>query len=395
MRTLGSLKVLLALSCATLFGANASAAASDEVQIDADLYGVPTCSMDVRPGHARCHSWILSDDAGNLKHFTAPNGLHPDQLRAAYKITANGKATTTIAIVDAYHYIKAESDLAVYRSTFGIVACSSTKKGCFTQVDQNGGKNFGATNVSWNQEESLDLDMASAMCPKCKILVVEANTSLYSDFAAAENTAARLGAHVISNSYGGSESGTQAFEAAYNHPGVAVTASTGDHGYAAGPQFPATSPHVIAVGGTFLSADGSQRGWSESAWSGAGSGCSTVYAKPTWQNDPICTKRMEADVSADASLASGVSVYGPNNSGVSSWLVFGGTSVAAPLVGGIYAANGKKVDYASGLYADTKDLFDVTTGNNGTGCGGTYYCTAEPGYDGPTGLGTPNGLKAF
>jgi subtilase family serine protease len=205
-----------------------------------------------------------------------------------------------------------------------------------------------------------------------------------------------MGAHVISNSYGGGESGTSSLESPYIHAGVAVTASTGDNGFAAGPQFPATSAHVIAVGGTHLSRDGSQRGWTESAWRGAGSGCSTVFSKPSWQKDPNCSKRMEADVSADADPATGVAVFGPNSSGTGVWLVFGGTSVAAPLVGGVYAVNGKNVkNSAKTLYKGKASVFDVTSGNNGTTCSGTYYCTAMAGYDGPTGVGTPNGSKSF
>jgi subtilase family serine protease len=392
MRKFGTLKVVLALSCASLFGGGAWAQTAAKVtQFGDDTFAIPACAMEVRPGFARCHMWVITDEAGNVKQFTDPAGLHPDQLRSAYRVKAQGKASTTIAIVDAFHYVNAESDLAVYRSNFGIPACASKTTHCFTQTDQNGGQNFGATNMGWNQEEALDLDMASAMCPKCKILAVEANTNSYNDLATAVNTAARLGAHVISNSYGGAEGGTQSFESSYDHAGVAVTASTGDAGY--GAQFPATSPHVIAVGGTFLKADSSKRGWTETAWPGAGSGCSTIYAKPAWQTDPLCNKRMEADVSAVASPGSPVSVYGPVGGG-SGWFTTGGTSVAAPLIGGIYGANGGKVNYGSQPYAHTKNLYDVTVGSNGS-CGGTYFCTAGPGYDGPTGLGTPNGIKAF
>jgi subtilase family serine protease len=153
-------------------------------------------------------------------------------------------------------------------------------------------------------------------------------------------------------------------------------------------QFPASSPHVIAVGGTYLHTDGSKRGWTETAWSGAGSGCSTKWRKPGWQTDPLCTERMEADVSAVASPASAVSIY------FGSWRTVGGTSVAAPLIGGIYGEKAGKVHYASSLYSHTDELFDVTSGSNGS-CGGTYFCTAGVGYDGPTGLGTPNGDGAF
>src|SRR5262249_37272115 len=138
----------------------------------------------------------------------------------------------------------------------------------------------------------------------------------------------------------GAESGTTTYEPSYNHAGIAITASTGDDGFAAGPQFPATSPHTTAVGGTSLVTASNSRGWSETVWVDAGSGCSTVYAKPTWQHDPSCTKRMEADVSADADPNTGVAVYGPVNSRRSGWLVFGGTSVAAPLIAGVYGVNG-------------------------------------------------------
>jgi hypothetical protein len=113
-----------------------------------------------------------------------------------------------------------------------------------------------------------------------------------------------------------------------------------------------------------------------------------------WQADKGCHKRTIGDVSADADPATGVAVYGPNSSGISTWLKFGGTSVSAPLVGGIFGANGGAVDAASTIYADPGELFDVTSGNNGT-CDPAYLCTGEVGYDGPTGLGTPNGIGAF
>jgi hypothetical protein len=202
-----------------------------------------------------------------------------------------------------------------------------------------------------------------------------------------------MGAHVISNSYGGGETGSSAYEGAYNHPGVAVTVSTGDSGY--GVQFPASSPHVTAVGGTHLTRVTGGRGWAETVWSGAGSGCSTIYAKPSWQTDGNCVNhRMEADVSAVADPATGVAVYGPTHGPNRGWLVFGGTSVSAPLIGGIYGVNGGAVNYGSDPYSHVSALFDVTSGSNGS-CGGLYLCTAGPGYDGPTGWGTPNGTTAF
>jgi len=320
-----------------------------------------------------------------------PAGYGPSDLRSAYAITTDG--TTTIAIVDAYGYANAESDLAVYRAQYGLPACT-TANGCFKKVNQSGQQsNYPRDNTGWAQESALDLDMASAMCPGCKLVLVEARTASFSDLATAVNTAASLpSVTVISNSYGGGETGSATYEPAYNHPGKAITVSTGDSGY--GVQFPASSPHVIAVGGTHLTRGGGTRGWTETAWSSGGSGCSSVYAKPGFQTDALCTKRMEADVSAVGDPATGVAVYGPTSRRGSAWLVFGGTSVSAPLIAGIYGVTGHTPNGADSIYAHLGSLNDVTSGTNGS-CGGTYFCTAQPGYDGPTGNGTPNGTGAF
>lgn len=362
-----------------------------------NVFHAAVCPGAAGPETARCHARVVTDDKGNpIERDASPNvvpsGFGPGDLRAAYNIATQGSSTTTVAIVDAYGYTNAESDLATYRSTYGLPACT-TANGCFAKYNQSGVKgNYPRQNTGWAQETALDLDMVSAMCPGCKVILVQANSASFSDLAAAVTTAAALGAHVISNSYGGSESGSQAYEAAYNQLGVAVTVSSGDSGY--GVQFPASSPHVIAVGGTSLKRDASARGWGETAWNGAGSGCSAIYAKPNWQLDGGCAMRMEADVAAVADPATGVAVYGPGRGGKSAWLVFGGTSVAAPVIGGIYGANGGAVNYGSDPYAHLSALYDVTSGSNGS-CGGAYLCTARAGYDGPTGLGTPNGTTAF
>ncbi len=371
------------------------------VQRSGNIFHAAVCSAAPAAGHARCHARVVTDGNGvALMRAAAPNvtpsGLSPASLQSAYKITppAGGvpsAASPIIAIVDAYGYPNAEADLAVYRSTFGLPPCT-TANGCFAKFNQRGQQSsYPALNVGWAQETALDLDMASAMCPTCRIILVEGNTASLADLATAVNTAASLGALVISNSYGGGESGSTTYEPAYNHPGVAITVSSGDSGF--GVQFPASSPHVTAVGGTRLVADASARGWSETAWTGAGSGCSTVYAKPSWQTDPGCTRRTVADVSAIADPATGVAVYGPVTRKTAGWQVYGGTSVAAPIIGAIYAANGPPVT-AGSVYANRSALFDVTSGSNGT-CSGSYLCTAGVGYDGPTGLGTPNGLTAF
>src|SRR5215469_4523280 len=254
-----------------------------QVERSGNTFHRAVCPGHAGPGEARCHAHVVTDANGNgleraaTKNFT-PSGYSATTLRQAYGITTTGSSSTTIAIVDAYGYNNAESDLNVYRSQMGLGSCTS-QSGCFTKYNQNGQKgNYPRQNTGWAQETALDLDMASTMCPSCKIILVEASSATYANLATAENTAASLGAHVISNSYGGSETGSTPYASAYNHPGVAITVSTGDSGY--GAEFPATSPHVTAAGGTSLSLTG---GRTETAWSGAGSGCSAVYAKPLWQ----------------------------------------------------------------------------------------------------------------
>jgi subtilase family serine protease len=256
--------------------------------------------------------------------------------------------------------------------------------------------------------------MASAICPNCNILLVEASTNSLTDIYTAVDKAASYtdsaGNHpvAISNSYGtGEYSSETSDESHYNHPGIAVTASTGDNGYGVG--FPATSQYVTAVGGTHLTTDSSSRGWTETVWSGAGSGCSAYITKPSWQTDSGCgsttsPKRTTADVSADSDPNTGVAVYDTyNNAG--GWLVFGGTSVASPIIASVsaltgndWAATGVKYladwIYHHTSYTSTQTIFDITSGSNGS-CGGAYLCTAGTGYDGPTGVGTPDGTGAF
>jgi len=301
-----------------------------------------------------------------------------------------------VAIVDAYDNPNAETDLAAYRAQFGLPACT-TANGCFRKVDQRGGTAYPAGDTGWGQEIALDVDMASAVCANCKIVLVEADSNSYANLGAAVDTAAALGASSISNSYGGGEfNGETSYESHYNHPGTAITVSSGDGGY--GVEFPAASRYVTAVGGTSLTRSATTRGWSETAWSGAGSGCSAYITKPSWQTDTGCARRTVADVSAVADPATGVAVYDSyGSSGGGNWLVFGGTSVAAPVVAGIYALAGNAGSVIAGSYpySHTASLFDVTSGSNGSCRKKLYLCTAGAGYDGPTGLGTPNGTGAF
>ncbi len=366
---------------------------SEQSALHAHVKHAAVCPGPAAAGTARCHAHVVVDNAGQPLATSGPSGYGPSDLHSAYNVAGTGDSNTLIAIVDAFGYPNAESDLAVYRAKFGLPACT-TANGCFKKVNQSGVQgNYPRTDTGWSQETALDLDMASAMCPNCSLLLVEANNNSYLNLALAVNRAAAMGAHVISNSYGGAESGTSSYEPYYSYPGIAVTVSSGDSGY--GVEFPASSPHVTAVGGTsLLHSSTALRGWSETAWSGTGSGCSSVYPKPSWQMDSGCFKRAVADVSAVADPNTGVAVYGPASRTRSAWMVFGGTSVGAPLIAGLYGVNGTAVTYGSEPYFHMSALYDVTSGSNGS-CGGSYLCTTLPGYDGPTGLGTPDGMTAF
>jgi hypothetical protein len=353
-----------------------------------------------QPHHAACDAIARTDYAepAATAATTAPAGYGPVDLQSAYRIPTVGAGVgATIAIVDAYDLPTAESDLSTYRAQYGLSPCT-TSNGCFRKVNQAGGSSPPATNPAWGEEIALDLDMASASCPNCSILLVEANSGAMTDLGQSVNTAVALGARYVTNSYGSKESSANsAYDAAYyDHPGVVITAAAGDAGY--GVDYPAASRYVTAVGGTTLSPSINARGWSETVWSGTGSGCSGGDAKPSWQHDGGCPDRTVVDVAADADPQTGVAVYDstPDN-GASGWMVFGGTSASTVILAGVYAAAGTpgtNTYPASYPYSYPGGLFDVTAGSNGT-CTPSYLCTGVTGYDGPTGLGTPNGTSAF
>jgi subtilase family serine protease len=320
-------------------------------------------------------------------------GLHPFDIHAAYGLPGGGGNGRTIAVVDAMDDPNAEADLAVYRSTFGLPACT-TANGCFRKVDGSGGTNYPPADGGWAKEVSVDLDMASAACPDCHILLVESATADLPTLGAAVDTAARTpGVVAISNSFGvGEQPAETGWDAHFNHPGIAIVAASGDSGY--GTVYPAASPFVTAVGGTGLSHASTPRGWAETAWSGAGSGCSSYEPKPAWQHDTGCSMRPIADVAAVADPGTGLSIYDTYQS--NGWLVAGGTSAAAPIIAGAFVLAGNATTAGPGYpYAHAGALNDVTTGSNGFLFCSSYLCAAGPGYDGPTGLGTPAGLGAF
>jgi N-acetylneuraminic acid mutarotase len=365
---------------------------------------------DAKPGQFSCLALRRTDvpaRAGVQPLGATPSGFGPADLQSAYALPADGGAGQTVAIVDAYDDPNAEADLALYRAQFGLPACTAAS-GCFTKVSQRGGTDYPAPDPNWAGEISLDLDMVSAAAPNAHILLIEADSANFADLGASVDEAVTLGAKYVSNSYGTNYSSTPgsgedpseltSMDPYYNHPGVAVVASSGDGAY--GVSYPAASQFVTSVGGTALARDTSAgRGWSESVWhnsyGGPGSGCSVYEPKPAFQTDTICAKRTVADVSAVADPLTGVSVY--QTYGGSGWTVYGGTSVSSPLIAGVYASAGTPTagTYPNSYpYAQQTALNDVTTGSNGT-CTPTGLCTAGPGYDGPTGLGTPNGLAAF
>jgi hypothetical protein len=352
------------------------------------------CTATPRPGHATCFAIRRTTSSSDVTPLATPAGFAPADIQSAYKLPAGAGAGRTVAIVDAYDLPTAESDLATYRSQFGLPPCT-TANGCFRKINQSGGTTPPAANAGWGGEIALDLDMVSAACPSCKILLVEANSASIANLGTAVNQAAAQGAVAISNSYGGSESTSETSwdSQYYNHPGIAVTASSGDSGF--GTSYPANSRYVTAVGGTSLSTAANSRGWTESAWNGAGSGCSTIETKQSWQV-ASCSGRAMADVSAVADPNTGVAVY--DSYQASGWQVFGGTSASSPIIASVYAMAppaAAGVTPAQYAYANTGALFDVTTGSNGSSCTPSFMCHAGAGYDGPTGLGTPNGVGAF
>jgi len=417
-RRIGSAVAATAALVLAGFGTAAHADATTSSKV---TWAATPCSTPKKTGELACNSLRVTGGTTAFQKARAkadgvtpkaadastPSGYGPSDLQDAYGLTdaasSNGSGET-IAIVDAYNDPNAEADLAKYRTYYGLSACT-TANGCFKKVSQTGSTtSLPSSDSGWAEEISLDVDMASAVCPNCNILLVEATSATMANLGKAVNEAVTLGAKYVSNSYGGSESSSDtSYDSSYfNHPGVAITVSAGDEDY--GAEYPAASKYVTSVGGTALSeASSTSRGWSESVWKtssteGTGSGCSSYDAKPTWQTDTGCTKRMIADVSAVADPATGVSVY--DSYGVTAgWYTFGGTSASSPIIAGVYALAGTpgSSDYPAQYpyeAAGTSALNDVTSGNNGT-CSTSYFCTATSGYDGPTGWGTPEGVDAF
>jgi hypothetical protein len=366
------------------------------------------CAVTHKAHQMACMALIRT----NVKHMSqaaigpdaAPtgDGYGAPTIQAAYDLPSSTAGSgETVAVVDAYNDPDATSDLATYRSDWGLPACGT---GCFSVVNENGATSPLPSNAGtngWDVEESLDVDMVSSVCPLCHIILVEASSASDADLGTAVNSAVSLGADFVSNSYGGTESSSDnGYDTSYyKHSGVAIVASAGDDGY--GVSYPAASPWVTSVGGTSLSTASNSRGYTETVWGssaggeGTGSGCSADSAKPTWQTDTGCTKRTDNDTSAVADPNTGVAVYDSYSEG--GWLEVGGTSASSPIIAATYALGGTPTAGSypvQNLYSHTSNFYDVTSGSNGS-CSGSYLCTAGTGYDGPTGWGTPDGITAF
>jgi subtilase family serine protease len=422
--------------------ASAAAPAAPATPSSAPGYRVQSVCGAPRPGTAACRSLKLvpasltpaelqqsatrqSAEANGVARSKVevtspiPGYLTPELLHAAYALpdeTAASQAQT-IAVVDAFDDPSAEADLGVYDAQFGLPACTSAN-GCFRKVNEEGlASPLPRKNGGWASEESIDVQMAHAICESCHVLLVEASSERFSDLAASVEAAVKAAASEISNSYGAAEAAPDLSVAgSYDHPGVAITVSSGDCGYlneacageALGAEFPADSPDVVAVGGTSLS---DRHGvWTSKVWREGGSGCSVLFAAPLWQSAAAnfaatgCgTGRAIADVSAVGNPDTGVDVYDSTPEGggePTGWTVFGGTSVSSPIVAAEFALAGGAhgVAYpAATLYAHVGEeaaLYDVVRGKNGS-CKHATICRAAPGYDGPSGVGSPVGLAAF
>ena len=355
------------------------------------------CARPVAAGRRECDAVIRTDVAALTAYACGGIAAYcPRDLQAAYDVAQAAQtrgAGVTVAIVDAFGYPTAAGDLATYRSAMSLPPCTQAG-GCLQIVNQNGnaqplpGYNW---LDDWRYEEALDLDMVSALCPNCRIVLVQANSNGIADLDAAENTAIALGAQVVSNSFGGPE--FAASDAAFDHPGHAIVASAGDSGAEA--EQPCSFATVVCVGGTQLQRSSDIRGWGETAWGGTGSGCSRLVRKPAWQTDRGCPRRSESDISAEASPLTPVAVYITGG-----WVPMGGTSAAAPIVAALFAlaGNASSIDAPQWVWqhGGAGAFNDVVQGSNPGRfhCPRRMYylCDAGPGYDGPTGWGTPNGL---
>jgi hypothetical protein len=326
----------------------------------------------------------------------APETMTPAYLQQAYDLTylsANRGSGDTVAVAAIYNDPTAESDLAKFRSTYDLPACT-VANGCFQQLNEEGQTSpLPANNAGWAQEESMDLDAVSSICPNCKIDLVEGDAPDAPDLQAAITAAINAGANQVSIS-GAGEFTSDPFTD-FSAPGVSILAAAGDDGVV--PQgfanYPAALPFVTAVGGTSLQPGSSSsvtpRGINETAWSDSGSGCDTQEQPLPYQPSDGCDGRMYSDISADADPSTGLTFYDSQGGG---WLDGGGTSLSTPIAAAFEAITGVDGLTPQWAYTDAGNLNDPTTGSTGS-CAGqiAVLCDAGVGYSGPTGAGAISG----
>ena len=385
--------------------------------------------------HLRCDAEVVTA-AGTSKPISSsrPIGYGANDLTKAYDLIGAKPGSGTVAIVDLAAYPTAAADLAKYRSKYHLPACTASS-GCFTAKRYDGGAALKPAKSKLGREieeeiaveTSLDLDMASASCPSCKLILLQvpphdlisgSKAGLHAaevKFATAVRTAKSLGATSVSISYGfPADNFTNTGRPArlMDVRGIAVTASTGDGGAnVTFPLWPAALRSVIAVGGTSLSRSQTTKQYSEAAWSYAGSGCTTDLARAFGQPSSVARNckghRASADISAVADPQTGVAVYdgyAPFSHTPYKWIVVGGTSASSPYIAGLYSRAGVPagVHGPNKLYGAPASAFhDVTVGGNAPRGACTRFgiservCMADVGWDGPTGRGTPVGLAPF
>jgi subtilase family serine protease len=387
----------------------AQAVAGPRAQARPAVHAARACPAPKVAGVAACLALVRTDATGRpLVSAHLPSGYGPAQFHTGYNLPTTTSTPQTIAIIDAFSEPNIVGDLATYDTTYGLPGFKTCKKAgqtnCLAVLNQEGNTSpLPKANSGWGLEIALDVETAHQTCQNCRIDLFEADTASFTNLETAVDTAASLGANVISNSYGSTKSSDCKPKPAYDHPGIAITVSAGDNGFAFGISCPANLNTVVAVGGTTLNLNSNNTWKSETVWGGTGSGCSVhnsaqawQTAESTWSAIGCGTGRGFNDVSADANPGTGAAVYDTFREG--GWIQVGGTSLASPLIAAVFALAGNASSFtypAQSVYLDSgADLHDITSGANGI-CTPPLKCHAGTGYDLPTGVGTPNGTGAF
>jgi subtilase family serine protease len=384
----------------------ASSGQTQTLSQNANVY-VPECSI-ARPqdlgkrAHTNYALWFGPNQRPTDAQRPGPNawmtsgpvgGFTPAELRGAYGDTSTGKGI--VAIVVAYDDPSALNDFNVFSAQFGLPTESSTNQTLSTnkmfQVVYGSGVQPATDSTGgWENEACIDFQMAHAMAPGAKIVLVEAADNSFEALFAAVDKAVSIGAKEVSMSWLGNEFvGEASFDVHFGIRDVSFFGASGDAGGVVG--YPSASPDVISCGGTslFLNSDGSYN--SERAWNGGGGGPSSQEPIPSYQvglqsydangNHVPITGRATPDIAAVGDFTTGVAIYNSFSGG--GWFVAGGTSVATPICAGLLNAS-ETIHRSSAWFwmYDNSGLFrDITTGNNGFAAG--------VGYDYCTGLGTP------